>query len=74
VLRGGQAGELFPAGDPAGLAVAAARLLDEPARRARLSAAARDAVRAYDWPVVARDVVRVYEAVVPAAGKVAVAP
>jgi phosphatidyl-myo-inositol alpha-mannosyltransferase len=74
VLRGGRAGELFTTGDPAALAAAAARLLDEPELRARLSAAARDAVRAYDWPVVARDVVKVYEAVVPTAGKVAVAP
>ncbi len=75
VLRGGRAGELFPAGDPAALAEAAARLLDDPSLRARLSAAATDAVRAYDWPMVARDVVKVYEAVVPAAiGKVTVEP
>jgi phosphatidylinositol alpha-mannosyltransferase len=74
VLRDGRAGELFPAGDPVALAAAAGRLLDDPALRERLSAAARDAVRAYDWPVVARDVVKVYEAVVPARGKVAVAP
>jgi len=74
VLRDGRAGELFPAGDPAGLAAAAGRLLDDPFLRGRLSAAATDAVRAYDWPMVARDVVKVYEAVVPAAGKVAVAP
>ena len=74
VLRDGRAGELFPAGDPAALAAAAGRLLDDPFLRGRLSAAATDAVRAYDWPMVARDVVKVYEAVVPAAGKVAVAP
>jgi phosphatidylinositol alpha-mannosyltransferase len=73
VLRGGRAGELFPTGDPAALAAAAGRLLDDPALRARLSAAAAEAARAYDWPVVARDVVKVYEAVVPAAGKVEVA-
>jgi phosphatidylinositol alpha-mannosyltransferase len=72
VLRGGRAGELFPSGDPAALAAAAGRLLDDPALRQRLSAAATDAVRAYDWPMVARDVVKVYEAVVPAAGKVTV--
>ena len=73
VLRDGQAGELFPAGDPAALAAAASRLLDDPALRARLSAAATAAVRAYDWPMVARDVVKVYEAVVPSvAGKVTV--
>jgi hypothetical protein len=64
VLRGGRAGELFPSGDPAALAAAAGRLLDDPVRRQRLSAAATDAVRAYDWPMVARDVVKVYEAVV----------
>jgi phosphatidyl-myo-inositol alpha-mannosyltransferase len=74
VLRGGRAGELFAAGDPAALAQAAARLLDDPARREKLSAAAAEAVRAYDWPVVARDVVKVYQAVLPAVGKVAVAP
>jgi phosphatidyl-myo-inositol alpha-mannosyltransferase len=74
VLRDGRAGELFPAGNSTALAAAAGRLLDDPALRERLSAAACDAVRAYDWPIVARDVVKVYEAVVPAAGKVAVAP
>jgi phosphatidyl-myo-inositol alpha-mannosyltransferase len=74
VLRRGQAGELFPNGNAAELAAAARRLLDQPARRAELSAAASAAVRAYDWPVVARDVVRVYEAVAPGAGRVAVAP
>jgi phosphatidylinositol alpha-mannosyltransferase len=74
VLRRGQAGELFPTGNAAELAAAAGRLLDQPELRAGLSAAASAAVRAYDWPVVARDVVRVYEAVVPAAGPVAVLP
>jgi phosphatidyl-myo-inositol alpha-mannosyltransferase len=73
VLRGGRAGELFETGNPAALAAAAARLLDDPELRADLSAAALAAVRDYDWPVVARDVVRVYEAVVPGAGHVAVA-
>ncbi|HEY2306615.1 MAG TPA: glycosyltransferase family 4 protein [Streptosporangiaceae bacterium] len=73
VLRGGRAGELFLAGDPVALAAAASRLLDDPSLRARLSAAATDAVRVYDWPRVARDVVKVYEAVVPSAvGKVTV--
>ena len=61
------------AGDPAALAAAASRLLDDPSLRARLSAAATDAVRDYDWPMVARDVVKVYEAVVPSVvGKVTV--
>lgn len=73
VLRGGEAGELFGTGSPEGLAAAAARLLDDPARRADLAAAATAAVREFDWSVVARDVVRVYQAVAPAAGRVAVA-
>ena len=72
VLRGGKAGELFQTGDPAALAVAAGRLLDDPARRAVLSAAAAEAVQVYDWPVVARDVVRVYQAVVAASGQAGV--
>jgi len=73
VLRGGEAGELFETGNAAGLAAAAARLLDDPARRATLAAAASAAVREFDWSVVARDVVQVYQAVAPAAGRVAVA-
>ncbi|HWG62824.1 MAG TPA: glycosyltransferase family 4 protein [Streptosporangiaceae bacterium] len=72
VLRGGKAGELFETGDASALARAAGRLLDDPQRRADLSAAASDAVRAYDWPMVARDVVQVYEAVVAASGQVGV--
>ncbi len=73
VLRNGQAGELFEVGNPAGLAAAAARLLDDPGRRAALASAASAAVRELDWSVIARDVVRVYEAVAPAVGRVAVA-
>ncbi|HEY2575526.1 MAG TPA: glycosyltransferase family 4 protein [Streptosporangiaceae bacterium] len=73
VLRGGQAGELFAVADAADLARAAGRLLDDPLRRASLSAAASDAVRSYDWPVVARDVVRVYETVVSGTSMVRVA-
>ena len=63
VLRGGRAGELFATGDPAALAAAAARLLDDPPLRAGCPRRPASAVRAYDWPVVARDVVKVYEAV-----------
>jgi phosphatidylinositol alpha-mannosyltransferase len=73
VLRGGEAGELFTTGDPAALAAAAGRLLDDPERRAVLAAAALSAVREFDWSVIARDVLRVYQAVAPAAGRVAVA-
>jgi phosphatidyl-myo-inositol alpha-mannosyltransferase len=64
VLRNGEAGELFTTGDPADLARAAARLLDDPARRATLSNAALTAVAQYNWSVVARDVMSVYETVV----------
>jgi phosphatidylinositol alpha-mannosyltransferase len=64
VLQGGEAGELFATGDPADLARAAGRLLDDPARRASLSAAALAAVAQYDWSIVARDVLRVYETVI----------
>jgi phosphatidylinositol alpha-mannosyltransferase len=70
VLRGGRAGELFENGNPADLAAAASRMLDDPDRRALLAAAASVAVRDYDWQVVARDVLRVYQAVAPAAGRV----
>ncbi len=73
VLRNGKAGELFEVGSPAGLAAAAGRLLDDPGYRAVLAAAASAAVQELDWSVIARDVVRVYEAVVPAAGRVAMA-
>jgi phosphatidylinositol alpha-mannosyltransferase len=66
VLRGGRAGELFTSGDPADLAAAIGRLLDDPQRRASLSAAASAAVRDYDWSKIARDVVKVYQAVLPA--------
>jgi phosphatidylinositol alpha-mannosyltransferase len=72
VLRGGEAGELFAAGDAAGLARVAGRLLDDPSRRAELSVAALAAVAAYDWSVVARDVYRVYETVVLGSTRVAV--
>ncbi|GAA3746311.1 glycosyltransferase family 4 protein [Salinactinospora qingdaonensis] len=65
VLRDGEAGALFATGDPDDLAGVAARLLDDPACRAKLSAAANAAVCAYDWHAVAADVVRVYETVLP---------
>jgi phosphatidylinositol alpha-mannosyltransferase len=64
VLRDGRAGELFANGDAADLARVAGRLLDDPARRAELSAAALKAVAEYDWGVVAKNVLSVYETVV----------
>jgi phosphatidylinositol alpha-mannosyltransferase len=74
VLDGGEAGELFTVGDAADLARTAGRLLDDPARRAELSAAALAAVAQYDWSLVARDVIRVYEMVMLGRTRVAVAP
>ncbi|MDT0303317.1 glycosyltransferase family 4 protein [Streptomonospora wellingtoniae] len=65
VLRDGEAGRLFAAGEPADLARGAAELLDDPVRRRVLSRAARKAVRAYDWTTVAADVAQVYETVLP---------
>ncbi|HLH82058.1 MAG TPA: glycosyltransferase family 4 protein [Trebonia sp.] len=73
LLRDGRAGELFAAGDAGDLAAAAARLLDDPARRAELSVAALAAVADYDWDVVAREVVSVYETVVMGRATVGVA-
>ncbi|MBB6171037.1 phosphatidylinositol alpha-mannosyltransferase [Nocardiopsis mwathae] len=67
VLRGGEAGHLFAAGDPGALAGGAAELLDSPTRRRALSASARAAVRGYDWRTVTEDVVRVYETVLAGA-------
>ncbi len=64
VLDAGEAGALFRTGDPRDLARVAGGLLDDPARRGELAQAARAAVGAYDWSVVARDVVRVYETVI----------
>ena len=72
LLDGGQAGELFAAGDPGDLARAAGQLLDDAGRRAGLSAAALAAVAQYDWSVVARDVLRVYETVMLGRTRVAV--
>ncbi|HET6191338.1 MAG TPA: glycosyltransferase family 4 protein, partial [Trebonia sp.] len=73
VLRNGKAGELCANGDPADLARAAGRLLDDPARRAELTVAALAAVAEYDWDVVAREVLSVYETVVLGRATVGVA-
>jgi phosphatidylinositol alpha-mannosyltransferase len=74
VLLGGRAGALFPVGDAAALAAAAAELLDDAPRRKQLSDEAKAAVRIYDWSTVARDVVRVYETVAGDVGVVETSP
>jgi phosphatidylinositol alpha-mannosyltransferase len=66
VLDDGRAGVLFRTGDPAALADSLAALLDDPARRAGLTAVGTEVVAPYDWPVVARQIVAVYETVVAA--------
>jgi phosphatidyl-myo-inositol alpha-mannosyltransferase len=63
VVRNGLAGALFPVGDYEALAREAGSLLDDPWRRERLSAGAREAVRTYDWRHVVREVLAVYETV-----------
>jgi phosphatidylinositol alpha-mannosyltransferase len=67
VLADGTAGQLFRAGDGADLARVLGGLLDDPGRRAALAAAGIEAVRAFDWPVVARRVLDVYDMVLAAA-------
>ena len=63
VLDEGDNGVLFTNEDRGDLARELAALLDDPARRAALDAAARRAVRRYDWSSVAGQILRVYETV-----------
>jgi phosphatidylinositol alpha-mannosyltransferase len=67
VLDGGKVGVLFPTGDPVALAATLQGLLDDPGRRAELTARAREAVAAYDWPIVAGRVLEVYTTAIEAA-------
>ena len=66
VLDGGRAGALFPTGDADALTRVVAALLDDPARRAELTACARVAVTAFDWPSVAKRVLEVYATAIEA--------
>lgn len=61
VLRDGVDGQLFPAGDPLALAEALRLLALEPARRARMAAAARERAERFAWPHVAAEVLDCYE-------------
>lgn len=63
VLRDGECGELAAVGDPASLATALISVLSNGSRRTELRARAYEAVRDYDWPVVADRVIRVYETI-----------
>ena len=63
VLDNGRLGALFEVADAAALAGALLDLLADPAARRRYADAASDAVRRYDWSVVAEQVTAVYETV-----------
>src|SRR6266508_3574311 len=62
VVRDGSEGLLVPPRDPEALATALGGLLDNPARRAAMGAAARGAAGRYAWQVVAAEVAEVYQA------------
>ncbi|WP_370949048.1 glycosyltransferase family 4 protein [Amycolatopsis sp. cg5] len=66
VLDDGRAGVLAETGDPVALASALRELLEDPARRLSLAAAAGERVAIFDWSVVATQVLRVYETAVAA--------
>jgi phosphatidylinositol alpha-mannosyltransferase len=68
VLDGGRAGALFEVGNSSALAAVLDALLDDPARRAELVALGAQAVRPFDWNVVAVEVLRVYELAIAGAG------
>ena len=70
VLEGGSAGAMFPNGDAAALAREAVALLGDPARRRALRQAESEAVRKYDWSVVASDILSVYEMVTESTARV----
>ena len=73
VLMGGTAGRLVSVDDPAGLADGLIEVLEDDAVRARFVETAAQAVRRYDWSVVAGQILRVYETVAGAGAKVRVA-
>lgn len=72
VLRDGTAGLLTRTGDGDALAEGIDAVLTDAELRGRLIANGREAVKSYDWPVVADQILRVYETVMVGAGKVTV--
>jgi phosphatidylinositol alpha-mannosyltransferase len=68
VLEDGAAGVLVRRGDADALAGALCSLLDDPARRAELSARGAEVATGYDWQVLARRILAVYETVVSVGG------
>ena len=73
VLLDGTAGRLVPVDDADALAAGLIQVLDNDVARERYVDAAAEAVRRYDWPVVARQIMRVYETVAGSGTKVQVA-
>ena len=72
VLRDGDAGMLTRTGDPVALAAGIDAVLTDQNLRERLIENAQEAVKAYDWPVVADQILRVYETVMVGASPVTV--
>ena len=73
VLRDGEAGRLVHVADGDALAEALIDVLGDDAQRSRYIKAANEAVRRYDWSVVANQITRVYETVAATGAKVEVA-
>ena len=77
VLRDGEVGRLVPVDPPgsqgAALADALIAMLGNDVLRERYAAAGSEAVRRYDWSVVANQIMRVYETVARSGAKVQVA-
>jgi phosphatidylinositol alpha-mannosyltransferase len=64
VLGDGRFGSIFRNGDVGDLCAQAVRLLGDAAERQRLTKAADEVVRRYDWSAVAARIVQVYETVI----------
>ena len=73
VLLDGKAGLLVPVDDAKSLANGLVGVLENDVARERYVEAAAEAVRRYDWSVVAREILRVYETVAGSGTKVQVA-
>jgi phosphatidylinositol alpha-mannosyltransferase len=61
VLRDGVDGVLVPAGDPAALGLEVLSLAVDPARRERMSVAARERAQRFGWETVTGEVLETYE-------------
>jgi phosphatidyl-myo-inositol alpha-mannosyltransferase len=73
VLRNGDAGRLVPVEDGAALAAGLVAVLENDQLAKRYVVAGADAVRRYDWSVVANQIMQVYETVAGSGAKVQVA-